>query len=87
MYIYITNSDYQIIFNIIQKGFCYLRFLFLHMCYCHDIPLPPIKKSHFYIQGQFLGDTNVSWLGLVLELPSTYGRYSFVANTVADEKS
>lgn len=39
------NSDYEIIFNMIQKGFCYLGFLFLHICFLPQYSLFPIKKS------------------------------------------
>lgn len=40
-----TNSDYENIFNMIQKRFCYLGFLFIHICFLPQYTLFPIKKS------------------------------------------
>lgn len=57
IYIYMTNSDYDIIFNMIQKGFFYLGFLFLHICFLPQYtPSPPSRN----LNEQFLGDTNIS---------------------------
>lgn len=44
-YIYMTNSDYEIIFHMIQKGFCYLGLLLLHICILPQYTPFPIKKS------------------------------------------